>query len=385
MIKIDNLTKIFDTDNGPVTAADNIQMEVPAGEICVLLGPSGCGKTTTLKMINRIIPSTSGKVFINGEDTSGLNTVDLRRNIGYVIQQIGLFPNMTIEENIAIVPKLLGWDANRYKARAKELLEMVALDPSVFLKRYPKELSGGQQQRIGVARALAADPPVMLMDEPFGAIDPINREVIQDEFLKMQQELKKTIMFVSHDIDEAVKMANRIAIFRDGKLVQYDAPDDLLAHPKDAFVKSFVGDDRALKRLRLVKVGQVVEQLSAFVTPSDTLQHALKLIEERGYEHAIPMVNEQQQPIGYVSKGVAKTTQGFCGEHYFGLKGVAHINDDLRKVASQMFSQDTTWMPCVDELGCLIGHITQRGITHYLSSTYKRDGSATRPQPSTLT
>lgn len=254
MIKIDNLTKIFDTPNGPMTAADHIQMEVPEGEICVLLGPSGCGKTTTLKMINRIVSPTSGKVFINGEDTTGLNTVDLRRNIGYVIQQIGLFPNMTVEENIAIVPKLLGWDPSRYKTRAKELLEMVALDPSVFLKRYPKELSGGQQQRIGVARALAADPPVMLMDEPFGAIDPINRAIIQDEFLKMQKELRKTIMFVSHDIDEAVKMANRIAIFRDGKLVQYDTPDDLLAHPKNDFVSSFVGDDRALKRLRLVKV-----------------------------------------------------------------------------------------------------------------------------------
>ncbi|MEF1211890.1 ABC transporter ATP-binding protein, partial [Vibrio alginolyticus] len=196
MIKIDKLTKIFETPNGPVTAADHIEMEVPSGEICVLLGPSGCGKTTTLKMVNRIIPATSGKIYLGGEDTSGMDTVTLRRNIGYVIQQIGLFPNMTIGENIAVVPKLLGWDKARYMTRAKELLEMVALDPSVFLNRYPNELSGGQQQRIGVARALAADPPVMLMDEPFGAIDPINREVIQDEFLKMQQELNKTIMFV---------------------------------------------------------------------------------------------------------------------------------------------------------------------------------------------
>ncbi|MDW2255814.1 ABC transporter ATP-binding protein, partial [Vibrio sp. 1569] len=180
---------MFETPNGPVTAADHIEMEVPSGEICVLLGPSGCGKTTTLKMVNRIIPATSGKIYLGGEDTSGMDTVTLRRNIGYVIQQIGLFPNMTIGENIAVVPKLLGWDKARYMTRAKELLEMVALDPSVFLNRYPNELSGGQQQRIGVARALAADPPVMLMDEPFGAIDPINREVIQDEVLKMQQEL----------------------------------------------------------------------------------------------------------------------------------------------------------------------------------------------------
>ena len=372
MIKIDNLTKIFDTPNGPVTAADHINMEVPEGEICVLLGPSGCGKTTTLKMINRIIPSTSGTVFINGEDTTALNTVDLRRNIGYVIQQIGLFPNMTIEENIAIVPKLLGWDSSRYKARASELLDMVALDPSVFLKRFPKELSGGQQQRVGVARALAADPPVMLMDEPFGAIDPINREVIQDEFLKMQQTLKKTIMFVSHDIDEAVKMANRIAIFRDGRLVQYDTPDDLLAHPKDDFVKSFVGDDRALKRLRLVNVAQVMEQ-PVFVTPKDTLSQALHKMESYGYHHAITMVNEEHQPIGYVSRSVAATTQGLCGEHYFGLKSMVSVNDDLRKVASKMFTHDTTWMPCVDADGRMAGQITQRGVTHYLGATYHKD------------
>src|SRR6056297_397097 len=254
MIRLEKLTKIFDTPNGQIVAARDVDMEVPEGEICVLLGPSGCGKTTALKMINRLIAPTSGKIFINDEDTSTLTDVELRRNIGYVIQQIGLFPNMTIEENICVVPKLLGWESKKAKARASELLELVGLDPALFLKRYPKELSGGQQQRIGVARALAADPPVMLMDEPFGAIDPINRAVIQDEFLKMQQDLKKTIMFVSHDIDEAIKMGDRIAIFRAGKLVQYSEPDELLAAPKDDFVESFLGEDRALKRLNLVKV-----------------------------------------------------------------------------------------------------------------------------------
>lgn len=379
MIKIDNLTKVFETANGPVTAADRINMEVPKGEICVLLGPSGCGKTTTLKMINRIIPATSGRVFINGEDTTGLDTVELRRNIGYVIQQVGLFPNMTIEENIAIVPKLIGWPAAKYKARAKELIEMVALDPSVFLKRYPRELSGGQQQRIGVARALAADPPVMLMDEPFGAIDPINREVIQDEFLKMQQQLGKTILFVSHDIDEAVKMADKIAIFRGGRLVQYDTPDDILAHPKNDFVESFVGDDRTLKRLRLVQVGRVMEEKIAFVKPGDTLKTALARMEEHGYGYAILMVNECHQPIGYVSKGVAQTTQGFCGEHYFGLKATIRPSDDLRKVASLMFSHDATWLPCVDDNGVLLGQVNQRGITHYLGATYRKDAVVTAP------
>ena len=258
MIQLENLTKIFETPDGVVTAADNINMTVPKGEICVLLGPSGCGKTTTLKMLNRIIPPTSGRVMINGEDTSTLDTITLRRNIGYVIQQIGLFPSMTIAENISIVPRLLGWDKKRYLARAEELLAMVALEPKTFMQRYPRELSGGQQQRVGVIRALAADPPVMLMDEPFGAIDPINREVIQDEFLKMQEELQKTILFVSHDIDEAVKMADKIAIFNAGKLIQFDSPDALLAHPCNKFVEDFVGTDRTLKRLRLAKVADVM-------------------------------------------------------------------------------------------------------------------------------
>ena len=201
----------------------------------MLLGPSGCGKTTTLKMINRLVEPTSGKIYIDGKDTDQYDPVELRRTIGYVIQQIGLFPNMTVEENICVVPKLLGLGPRARRAqRASELLAIVNLDPAIFLKRYPKELSGGQQQRVGVARALAADPPVLLMDEPFGAIDPINREVIQDEFLKMQRRLKKTVMFVSHDIDEAVKMADKIAIFRAGKLEQFDSPDNILAHPGDA-------------------------------------------------------------------------------------------------------------------------------------------------------
>src|SRR5215210_5338285 len=250
MIRLDRATKLF----GPITAVDAVDIEVPVGAVCVLLGPSGCGKTTTMKMINRLIPPTSGKVYIDGRDTAQVDEVTLRRSIGYVIQQIGLFPNKTVEDNICVVPDLLGWDRRKSRARAAELLTLVNLDPGVFLKRYPKELSGGQQQRVGVVRALAADPPVLLMDEPFGAIDPINREVIQDEFIKLQAELKKTIVFVSHDIDEAVKMASHIAIFRDGRLIQYDTPDRLLANPVDDFVADFVGSDRTLKRLRLIKV-----------------------------------------------------------------------------------------------------------------------------------
>jgi osmoprotectant transport system ATP-binding protein len=255
MIRLEDLTKRF----GSTIAADRINMEVPTGEICILLGPSGCGKTTTLKMVNRLIEKTSGKIIVDGRDTDTMDPVEVRRGMGYVIQQIGLFPNMTIEENICVIPRLLQWDDAKAKRRAAELLELVALDPTTFLHRFPRELSGGQQQRVGVARALAADPPIMIMDEPFGAIDPINREVIQDEFLRMQRTLRKTILFVSHDIDEAVKMGDKVAIFRAGKLEQFDTPDNILAHPANAFVADFVGADRTLKRLRLVTVGQASE------------------------------------------------------------------------------------------------------------------------------
>ncbi|MCI0593508.1 ABC transporter ATP-binding protein [Chromohalobacter sp.] len=365
------MTKVFDTPKGAVTAADHISMEVPSGEICILLGPSGCGKTTTLKMINRIIRPTSGKVFINGEDTTSLDTQDLRRNIGYVIQQIGLFPNMTIEENITVVPKLLGWDKARYRERAREMMHMIALEPDAFLKRYPSELSGGQQQRIGVARALAADPPVMLMDEPFGAIDPINRAVIQDEFLKMQQDLKKTIMFVSHDIDEAIKMGDRIAIFRAGKLVQYSEPDELLAAPKNDFVESFLGEDRALKRLNLVKVRDLASEEIGLVRPDDTLDTALQRIESYGYVNSIVMVNHKRQPVGIITAAVARTTQGHCRDHYQSVPVVVSLDDDLRKVASLMFAHDMTWVPCVDDDGRIVGQVTQRAITHHLGSRYR--------------
>ncbi|MGM0783561.1 MAG: ABC transporter ATP-binding protein [Pseudomonadota bacterium] len=371
MIQLDNLTKVFDTPKGAVVAADHISMEVPAGDICILLGPSGCGKTTTLKMINRIVKPTSGKVFINGEDTSGLNTQELRRNLGYVIQQIGLFPNMTIEENITVVPKLLGWDKARYRERAREMMAMIAMEPNAFLKRYPNELSGGQQQRIGVARALAADPPVMLMDEPFGAIDPINRAVIQDEFLKMQQELNKTIMFVSHDIDEAIKMGDRIAVFREGKLVQYSTPDDLLAAPKNAFVESFLGEDRALKRLNLVKVREVVSDEIGTVVPSDTLEAALAKIDDFGYQNSILMVNDQRQPVGLITRAVARTTRGYCRDHFQNVPATVNLEDDLRKVASLMFAQDTTWLPCVDDNGRVCGQITQRAMTHHLGARFR--------------
>jgi osmoprotectant transport system ATP-binding protein len=232
-------------------AVQKLSFTVPPGEICVLIGPSGCGKTTALKMVNRLISITDGDITIDGQSVRALELTQLRRGIGYVFQQIGLFPHMTVQDNIGSVPRLLGWKKERIRARAAELLELVGLDPKTDLKRYPGEFSGGQQQRIGVARAMAADPPIMLMDEPFGAIDPIARERLQNDFLRLHRQVRKTVIFVTHDIDEAIKMGDRIAIMRDGHLVQMDTADEILANPADEFVASFVGADRGLKRLRV--------------------------------------------------------------------------------------------------------------------------------------
>ncbi len=370
MIKLDNVTKAFETDAGTALAADHVSFEVAEGEICVLLGPSGCGKTTTLKMVNRLVELTSGKIFINGQDNDTYDPVELRRTIGYVIQQIGLFPNMTVEENICVVPKLLGWDMGKARKRAAELLETINLEPAIFLKRYPKELSGGQQQRVGVARALAADPPVLLMDEPFGAIDPINREVIQDEFLKIHRRLRKTVMFVSHDIDEAVKMADKVAIFRAGKLEQFDSPDNILAHPANDFIADFVGTDRTLKRLRLVKVEGAVEAAAPKVTAEDRLERAAALMNEHQHEFIV-VVDAAGRPKGFVRIEACKGQSGMVAEFSAPLPATVGLIDDLRSAVSMMFMHDTRWLACVDHEGRFAGLVTQVGITRLLGQTYR--------------
>jgi osmoprotectant transport system ATP-binding protein len=248
-------TKIYPGSDRP--AVDRLSLEVGAGEICVLVGPSGCGKTTAMRMVNRMTDITGGDILVGGRSVRDSDETELRRHVGYVIQQVGLFPHRTIAENIATVPRLLGWERRRTTARVRELLELIGL-PSEMGRRYPAQLSGGQRQRVGVARALAADPPVMLMDEPFGAIDPINRERLQNEFLRLQAELRKTVVFVTHDIDEAIKMGDRIAIMQEGGvLAQYAKPAELLMRPANAFVEDFVGADRALKRLALQRVRDV--------------------------------------------------------------------------------------------------------------------------------
>src|SRR3954454_3007915 len=254
-IVFDHVTKRY--EGRDAAAVDDLSLEIPAGTFCVLVGPSGGGKTTALKMVNRLIPFDSGEIRIDGRNIEQLPLTELRRGIGYVIQQIGLFPHMTIGENIATVPRLLGWDKKRQRSRSVELLELVGLDAS-DAKRYPSQLSAGQRQRAGLARALAADPPLLLMDEPFGALDPITRHRLQTELRRLHRDVGKTIIFVTHDIDEAIQMGDRIAILRQGGvLAQYDTPDAILAHPADDFVAQFIGEDRALRRLALRTVGEV--------------------------------------------------------------------------------------------------------------------------------
>ena len=369
MIKLENLTKQFKQKNGQaMNAVDNVNLNVPEGEMCVLLGPFGCGKTTTLKMINRLIMPSSGKILINDKDTSDMDIVTLRRNIGYVIQQIGLFPNMTIEENITVVPRMLGWDKAKCKTRAEELMDMVAMDSKKFLSRYPREMSGGQQQRIGVIRALAADPPVLLMDEPFGAVDPINREVIQNQFLEMQRALKKTVMLVSHDIDEALKLGDRIAVFRQGRIVQCASPDELLAKPANEFVGSFVGQDRTLKRLLLVSAGDVTDkQPTLTVRETTSAADAFAMMDDNDIR-AITVVDGEGKPLGFVKRREARGAQNSCADllHPFRITGKAE--DNLRIVLSRLYESNTSWMPIVDEGGRYNGEISQDYIAEYLSS-----------------
>jgi osmoprotectant transport system ATP-binding protein len=281
MITMDHVTKRYVT-GGPASV-DDLSLVVPEGTTVALIGPSGCGKTTTMRMINRLIDTTEGKIIVNGEDVTRVDPVELRRHIGYVIQQVGLFPHMTIAQNIAAVPKLLGWDDKRIRARTEEMLHLVGLDPAEMLKRYPRQLSGGQRQRIGVARALAADPPVLLMDEPFGAIDPIARGRLQTEFRQILQRVRKTVVLVTHDLDEAIRLGDRIAIMKSGKIVQYDTPDAILSKPADQFVEDFVGIDRAIKRLSLYTVSDAMiagapTGKTASVAVSSNLRDALALM-----------------------------------------------------------------------------------------------------------
>jgi osmoprotectant transport system ATP-binding protein len=298
-IVLEGVTKQYPRQKAP--AVDHVDLTIPAGEIVMLVGPSGCGKTTTMKMINRLIEPTEGRILIGDEDVTRKDPDDLRRHIGYVIQGAGLFPHMTVADNIALVPRLLKWDKARTRERVDELLELVNLDAEQFRDRYPRELSGGQQQRVGVARGLAADPPVLLMDEPFGAVDPITRQRLQDELLRLQDELRKTIVFVTHDFDEAVKLGDRIAILQVGsKIVQYDTPEEILAHPADEFVEGFVGHGAVLKQLSLGRVRDVELHEAAVAHVGDDPAGAIEKARSLGREHVI-VLDDQDRPQRWLS------------------------------------------------------------------------------------
>ena len=299
-ILLDRVTKRFPGQAHP--AVDGLTMEIPAGKIVMLVGPSGCGKTTTLKMINRLIEPTEGRIVVDGDDVTDMNGDTLRRGIGYVIQAGGLFPHMTVATNIGIVPKMLGWDKARIAARVDELLELVSLDPALYRDRYPKELSGGQQQRVGVARALAADPPVLLMDEPFGAVDPITRLRLQDELINIQEELQKTIVCVTHDFDEAVKLGDWIAIFNEGaQLEQYDTPERILGDPANEFVENFIGSGAGLKQLTLTRVEEVGLSAAVVGNPGERAADVLARVVEAGHGHAV-IIDERRRPLQRLSR-----------------------------------------------------------------------------------
>ncbi|KZO59310.1 MULTISPECIES: ABC transporter ATP-binding protein [Dietzia] len=297
-IVLDDVTKIYPGQERP--AVDNVSLELPAGRTTVFVGPSGCGKTTTMRMINRLIEPTSGTITIDGQDNRGLDADTLRRSIGYAIQASGLFPHMTVAQNVGTVPRLLRWKKARTRARVDEMLELVGLDPGEFRDRYPAQLSGGQQQRVGVARALAADPPVLLMDEPFGAVDPITRASLQDELVRLQDELRKTIVFVTHDFNEAVKLGDRIAVLGPGSSVlQFDTPEAVLTNPADDTVSGFIGDDAALKTLTLRRVGDVDLGEATTARASDDPAEFATRLRGSGDEWAV-VLDDAGRPLRWV-------------------------------------------------------------------------------------
>jgi osmoprotectant transport system ATP-binding protein len=362
VIEFQNVVKRFPDG---FQAVKGLDVTVHDGEICVFIGPSGCGKTTSMRMVNRLLSITEGKIMVEGRDNRDFPAEELRRKIGYAIQQIGLFPHFTVLDNIAVVPRLLGWDEDRIRKRVDELLDLVGLDPDINRDKYPRQLSGGQQQRVGVARALGADPPIMLMDEPFGAIDPITREVLQEEFLQIQKEISKTIIFVTHDIDEAIKMGDRIAILKEGSLVQYDTPDNILAHPKNRFVRDFVGADRALKRLGLVRVHELMDpELLPTVRMRDSTDTARRVIKEHGVRSAY-VVDEDGVLMGWVdTDGIRQSPDSLLEammEADFHEIGVRK-NNTAREALSAMVARGFRITPVVDKNGQLLGSITLKAL-----------------------
>jgi osmoprotectant transport system ATP-binding protein len=364
-VEFDHVSKVYDAAAaraGAPGAVNDLSLAVPAGRICVLVGPSGCGKTTSLKMVNRLIEPTSGRILLDGVDAATREVTELRRGIGYVIQQTGLFPHQTIEENVVTVPRLLGWDKARQQARAEELLHIVGLEPSRYARRYPAQLSGGERQRVGVARALAADPPIMLMDEPFGAVDPIVRERLQNEFLRLQEQLAKTILFVTHDIDEAIKMGDLVAVLGAGGIVaQYGPPAEILANPASDFVARFVGTDRGLKRLSLFRVSEL--PLSPVVTAPVGSEGVIarRVAHEQPFEHVL-VVDDGQRPIGWVHRD--RLTSGtIAADQAESTSPLLDRRTTLKDALSMLLDADVQAGLVVDRTGALRGMVTVEDIT----------------------
>ena len=363
-VRYADVTKRY--EGADTDAVSHLDLEIPAGEICVLVGPSGCGKTTAMRMANRTVEMTSGDIFIGDRSVKDGDAAILRREIGYVIQQIGLFPHRTIAQNIGTVPKLLDWPKDRIRERVVTLMELIGLDPE-YADRYPSQLSGGQQQRVGVARALAVDPPVMLMDEPFGAIDPINRSRLQNEFLRLQAEIEKTVLFVTHDVDEAIKMGDRIAVLqKGGKVAQYATPTELLMEPASDFVEDFVGADRALKRLALLRISDIdlwEAPVSRAGEPTAPVTEALRSAE---VPHAV-LVDDEQRPLGWLSvkdldqervPGVADTDP----------TPILEARWTLRDGLANLLASGSQYGVVVDERGRLTGVLSAEIISDFLAS-----------------
>ncbi|MBO0513437.1 ABC transporter ATP-binding protein [Streptomyces beijiangensis] len=351
MIRFEHVTKRY--ADGTM-AVDDLSFDVAEGELVTLVGPSGCGKTTTMKMVNRLIEPTGGRILLDGEDISAIDPVQLRRRIGYVIQQVGLFPHKTVLDNTATVPHLLGVKKAQARARAAELLDLVGLDPSVYGGRYPDQLSGGQRQRVGVARALAADPPVLLMDEPFGAVDPVVREHLQNEFLALQKSLRKTVLFVTHDIEEAVRLGDRIAVYGQGRIEQFDAPATVLGAPRTPYVADFVGADRSLKRLSVTPIERGDLEQPPIVHLDDPLPLPTAI------DRWAVVLDSEENLHGWISAEQAASGKGLVRDHARRMEAWLPVGASLRQALATMLQHDAGWIAVIDEdsVGRFLGALT---------------------------
>ncbi|MCY8981657.1 choline ABC transporter ATP-binding protein OpuBA [Bacillus halotolerans] len=362
MLTLKNVSKTY---KGGKKAVNSVNLEIEKGEFICFIGPSGCGKTTTMKMINRLIEPSAGQIFIDGENIMEQDPVELRRKIGYVIQQIGLFPHMTIQQNISLVPKLLKWPEQQRKERARELLKLVDMGPE-YLDRYPHELSGGQQQRIGVLRALAAEPPLILMDEPFGALDPITRDSLQEEFKKLQKTLHKTIVFVTHDMDEAIKLADRIVILKGGEIVQIGTPDDILRNPANEFVEEFIGKERLIQSSSpdVERVDQIMSTHPVTITADKTLSEAIQLMRQERVDSLL-VVDDSHVLLGYVDVEIidqcrkkAELVGEVLHQDIYTVLGATLLRDTVHKI----LKRGVKHVPVVDEDRRLIGIVTRASL-----------------------